>query len=205
MNGRQLELFEPTSENSSVTRDFAGIPGLTYCLNFLKVSEQARILADVDSLEWLGDLSRRVQHYGFRYDYRARRVAPDMYVGPLPEFAMEVGSKLLSAGLVPELPDQVIVNEYLPGQGIAAHIDCEPCFKDFIVTISLGSVYEMEFTHALSGEVKGIDLELGSAVVLSGPARFNWKHAIKSRRTDSGRIRSRRVSLTFRKVLLEKT
>ena len=43
------------------------------------------------------------------------------------------------------MPDQLIVNEYQPGQGISAHIDCEPCFKNTIVTVSLGSVYEMDF------------------------------------------------------------
>ncbi|WP_231289239.1 hypothetical protein [Rickettsia bellii] len=31
-----------------------------------------------------------------------------------------------------EIPDQVIINEYMPGQGIAPHTDCIPCFSDTI-------------------------------------------------------------------------
>lgn len=44
---------------------------------------------------------------------------------------------------MPELPDQLIVNEYPAGEGIEAHIDA-PLFTDTIVSISLGSSCIME-------------------------------------------------------------
>ena len=35
-------------------------------------AEEQRILLRIADAPWLTDLSRRVQHYGYRYDYRAR-------------------------------------------------------------------------------------------------------------------------------------
>ena len=51
---------------------------------------------------------------------------------------------------MPELADQLIVNDYAPGQGIPAHVDA-PLFTDTIISISLGSSCVMEFSNE-SGE-----------------------------------------------------
>src|SRR4051812_40991372 len=133
---RQHELFEPPAESRPI-RDYLGVPGLVYFRKFLSDEDQGRILAEVDARPWLNDLKRRVQHYGYKYDYTAREVNLSMFVGPLPEFAVEVSRCLRACGLTDELPDQLIVNEYEPGQGISAHVDCLPCFKNTIVTVSL--------------------------------------------------------------------
>ena len=95
--------------------------------------------------------------------------------------------------------------------GISAHIDCEPCFEDTIVTVSLGSAYDMDFICVKTKEVHSKTLELGSALVLNGPARYDWMHRISARKSDPGkggqpkRHRGRRVSLTYRNVILEDT
>ncbi len=182
---------------------FLGVPGLVYRPGFVPDTEQAEILAEVGRRPWLDDLKRRVQHYGYRYDYKAKRVDPSMFLGPLPAFALPVAERLLTAGLVPEMPDQLIVNEYEPGQGISAHVDCEPCFKDAITTVSLGWAYEMDFLSLDTGEVRSALLEAGSALVMRGDSRYRWMHRIKARRSDHGVPRRRRVSLTFRNVVLD--
>ncbi len=41
--------------------------------------------------------------------------------------------------------DQLIVNEYQPGQGISPHIDNKTLFSDIIVSLSLGSNAVMIF------------------------------------------------------------
>ena len=41
----------------------------------------------------------------------------------------------------------MIVNEYVAGQGISAHIDCIPCFGDKIISLSLGGAITMDFTR----------------------------------------------------------
>jgi alkylated DNA repair dioxygenase AlkB len=154
-------------------------------------------------MPWSNELKRRVQHYGYRYDYKERSVDYSMYLGELPDFANAVNYKLLQRGLIQKPSDQVIINEYMPGQGISAHIDCEPCFQDVIVTVSLGWAYEMEFLRYQNGkELEKLMLAPGSALVISGEARYKWMHQIRSRKKDNGIPRERRVSLTFRNVIL---
>jgi alkylated DNA repair dioxygenase AlkB len=178
------------------------VPGVIYAPGFLTSEEQAHVLAAIDEAPWLEDLRRRVQHYGYKYDYKARSIDPSMRVGPLPPFAVRLAERLFACGLISEAPDQAIVNEYQPGQGISAHVDCEPCFKSTIVTVSLGSACEMDFIRVESGEIRSTLLAPGSALVLSGSARYDWKHRIMARRSDHGVPRGRRVSLTYRNVIL---
>ena len=199
---KQLDLFTETDDGGAI-HDYLDVPGLVFHPNFLTQSEQDDALKNVYGLPWQDDLKRRVQHYGYKYDYRARKIDATMYVGPLPEFAQRIGERLVEGKLMTETPDQLIVNEYLPGQGITAHVDCEPCFTDQIVTISLGSEYEMEFSYIETSDVKKVRLRLGSAILMQGDARYKWKHAIKARKSDNGVPRGTRVSLTYRKVILE--
>lgn len=201
MVSRQPNLFDEL-EDGQLQRDFLGVPGLVYYPRLLEVVEQAKVSAEIDQMPWQNDLKRRVQHYGYKYDYKARAIDPSMYVGPLPPFAVEVAQLLLAEGLTDQLPDQVIVNEYQPGQGISAHVDCEPCFENTIVTVSLGSACEMDFVHLDTGEVRSAILEPGSALVLRDEGRYRWMHRIKARKSDHGVARGRRVSLTFRNVIL---
>lgn len=198
----QLELFDKPAE-SGLQRDYLGIKGLIYYRDFLAREDQARLLQEVDARPWLNDLKRRVQHYGYKYDYKARAINHSMYVGSLPPFALDVAQRLLSQRLIEEMPDQMIVNEYQPGQGITAHIDCEPCFKNTIVTVSLGSACVMDFICAATKTIKSVKLETGSALVLREEARYDWMHRIQARKSDDGIPRHRRVSLTFRNVILE--
>ena len=182
------------------------ISGLTYIPDFITSTEHDFLLSQMDQQTWLTDIRRRVQHYGYKYDYKARTIDHNAYLGSLPDWLSSVSNKLLNDGIFPLGPDQVIVNEYLPGQGISAHIDCVPCFADTIASLSLGSPCIMDFSNPKTGEKKSIVLEDRSLIVLSGPARYEWYHAIPARKSDiiSGikTGRTRRVSLTFRNVIL---
>ena len=147
-----------------------------------------------------------MQHYGYRYDYRSRSIGPDAYLGPLPEWAAELAGRLAADTPVERAPDQVIVNEYLPGQGISAHLDCVPCFGDVVLSISLGSACVMAFAEPTTGTSVRVLVEPGALMVMSGDARYAWRHSIAARKSDliAGRRfqRGRRVSLTFRTVLV---
>ena len=201
MDNQRL-LFD-TPDDSQVIHDYMDVPGLMFSSGFVASSDQHEILDDLDGREWLVDLKRRVQHYGYKYDYRARRVDHSMYVGELPKFAQQLAGALVANGLMPKMADQLIINEYQPGQGISAHIDCEPCFEDFIATISLGWEYEMDLISTTSDRKVSVMLPIGSALIFSGDARNYWKHQIRARKSDNGIPRQRRVSLTFRTVILE--
>jgi alkylated DNA repair dioxygenase AlkB len=205
---RQRNLFEILEESPSVEPHTA-IEGLRYVPDFVTVEQHGALLREIDGNAWMTDLKRRVQHYGYRYDYRSRSVDYSMRIGELPPWAAEIGRRLLAEEHFTELPDQLIVNDYEPGQGISNHIDCEPCFTGIIASLSLGSSCVMNFTNKESGDVIPVFLEPRSLVVLEGGARYGWMHGIPARKSDDvvGRTvrRSRRVSLTFRKVILSES
>ena len=110
---------------------------------------------------------------------------------------------------------QLTLNEYLPGQGIAAHIDTESCFGPEIFVISLGSGVTMTMTEQKPSQSTGATVETKlkkhvylkprSLLILKGHARYSWSHMIAPRKNDKvdGHLigRGRRVSLTFRQAL----
>jgi alkylated DNA repair dioxygenase AlkB len=180
--------------------------GILYVPNFITEELENALTKHLDSGNWSNDLKRRVQHFGYRYDYKARRVTFESHLGPLPEWLQPVAQTLLMSGYTRKTPDQVIANEYLPGQGISAHIDCEPCFGPVVASLSLLSHCEMVFRSIDRSAKVSIILEPRSLVILSGDGRYSWTHEIPARKSDmikgQRHPRDRRISLTFREMLL---
>ena len=188
------------------------IPGLNYVENFLDENEEQEILNKVNNCDWSEELQRRVQHYGWRYDYKSRKVDSNMWLGPLPDWAKAIAQRLVYENYIPYLPDQLIVNEYKGEQGIAPHIDSKSSFADGIVMISLLESWEMTFRKRRSKRKLNRMLKRRSAMILTGEARYLWAHEIPKRKTEPGDIkpgnkkptrvpRGCRISLTFRKVI----
>ena len=209
---KQLTFFppEPAPErysNDDLSQERA-VPGMRYLRSFLSPDEQDDFIRRIDENEgaWLTDLSRRVQHYGWRYDYQARAITSDMRIGPLPDWLQALAQRLYEeTDLFERPPEQVIVNEYEPGQGIAMHTD-HPGFGSAVAMVSLGDDWEMDFSR--TGDrppaTSRVMLERGSALILTEDARKKWRHGIAKRRKErSGRQRKRRLSLTFRTVLAD--
>lgn len=184
-----------------------GLPeGAIYVPDFASEAEAGALLSAADAAPWRDDLKRRVQHYGYRYDYRARSVSPQDFLGAPPGWLDAMRDRLVAGGWFARRPDQVIVNEYQPGQGVAPHVDCVPCFGDVIASLSTGSGCEMAF-RALDGEERSaVYLAPGALLVMTGAARHRWTHGIAPRKFDliAGRRvpRGRRLSFTFRTVTL---
>jgi alkylated DNA repair dioxygenase AlkB len=200
----QTDIFNTAQQ---VVTKITEIKGLRYVRNFITKQEHDYLLQQIDASVWLDDLKRRVQHYGYKYDYKRRNIDLSMKIGELPSWALQVANKMYAEGLINYLPDQVIINEYQVGQGISPHIDCEPCFEDTIISLSLGSTCVMDFVHKDDKDQKLHKLlEPCSLIILQDEVRYNWFHGIKPNKTDNynGRkiVRQRRVSLTFRKVIL---
>jgi len=182
------------------------IHGLKYIQNYITDDDHRNILNSIDGEQWSGELKRRVQHYGYKYDYRSRSINQKMFLGPLPEWCSQISKRLFDDNLMPQIPDQLIVNEYNPGQGIASHVDCQPCFGNTVVSLSLNSGVIMELKSAISKRKVDIWLEPKSVVILSGESRYWWIHGIVPRKSDiinhERKMRERRISLTFRKVII---
>lgn len=184
--------------------------GVVYEPGFMTTAECDSLLGSIDGRPWMNDLKRRVQHYGWRYDYSSRFVTENMKAESLPYGIKDVAERLRSRGWFSETPDQVIVNEYEPGQGIAPHVDRD-CFGPAVATLSLGDCWPMQFIpagrNADRAERREVLLDVGSILVLTGAARNKWMHGIARRRADGRgsdkRERQRRVSVTFRTVKLQ--
>ncbi|WP_299778355.1 alpha-ketoglutarate-dependent dioxygenase AlkB [uncultured Roseobacter sp.] len=189
----QLSFFQPDLPSGS-----------KYLAEFISGEEADYLMHKIDAQPWRSDLKRRVQHYGYRYDYKARQAREEDYLGPLPPFLQNLAERLAHAGHFGSVPDQVIVNEYMPGQGISAHVDCRPCFGDVIASLSLLSSCVMRLENRKISQQVNLALEPGSLLVLSGEARHVWTHAIPARKSDivngQKHPRSRRLSLTFREM-----
>ncbi len=200
----QLTLFPADPD---LERREPDVPGIHYRSGFITPEEEAAFIRLIDENEgaWLTDLSRRVQHYGWRYDYSERTVTADMRIGPLPDWLQALAQRLYETGYFDRPPEQVIVNEYEPGQGIAMHTD-HSGFGPAVAMVSLGDEWQMDFAKSLGdgSEAKShMMLERGSALVLTGEARKRWRHGIAKRKTEGPgreRNRKRRLSLTFRTV-----
>jgi alkylated DNA repair dioxygenase AlkB len=195
----QPDLLDAAAQPSEIVE--AVVPGLCIIPDFISHEQESTLIQLVDQAPWLHELARRVQHYGWKYDYKSRKINRDAYLGPLPEWAQELAQRLLQDKLVTELPDQVIVNEYVGEQSISKHVDCLACFRGPVVTISLNETWEMIFRHPDTKEKIARRLDQCSAAILSGAARDIWTHEIPKRRKEPwGKLRGRRISLTFRKV-----
>ena len=164
--------------------------------------EERRILLRISQAPWLTDLSRRVQHYGWRYEYRGRGAG-----GPIPAPAFPRWAEAIADRLLPlfdgRRPDQCIVNEYRPGQGIGMHADHET-FGPNVVSLSLGAAWPMNFRpRSVRPYVRGglasdqvALLPRRSALVLRAAARSAWMHGIDP--AAGARQAETRISATFR-------
>ncbi|MGR3985009.1 MAG: alpha-ketoglutarate-dependent dioxygenase AlkB [Gammaproteobacteria bacterium] len=194
-----------------------------YHADFITAAEEAALLAAADAAAWRHDLRRRVQHYGYRYDYAARGLGERGHrgdhigerglaerniierIGDLPGWARSLGARLASEGIFAACPEQLIVNEYQPGQGIAPHTDRD-CFGPVVASLSLGGDCMMRILPQPGSAAGAFELVLQrrSLLVLRGPSRTLWRHGIAPRHSDrqhGRRIpRHRRVSLTFRSI-----
>ena len=200
-NGQQAGREPATSVN-----------GLTLHPEFITEGEEAAVVAAIDNAVWSNELQRRVQHYGWRYDYQFRQIDPSMHLGRLPAWAGQIARRLVEAGhFRNDPPDQVIVNEYVANQGISAHIDSPRSFTGVVATVSLLESWEMVFRRRDPAAKVNRTLERRSVAILEGEVRYRWTHEIPKRHSEPGPVkpsnkrpsrirRERRISLTFRKV-----
>ena len=168
--------------------------------DFVTPAEEARILLRIAGAPWMTDIGRRVQHYGYRYDYRgaSRPVA----AAPFPRWASAMAERL-RPHFRGALPVQCIVNEYEPGQGIGMHADHRD-FGDVVASLSLGASWPMRFRRrdtrpyardGLPGDEVAV-LPRRSVLALTAAARHRWMHGID--RADTAHETVTRVSATFR-------
>ncbi|KAL3216051.1 hypothetical protein MRX96_033228 [Rhipicephalus microplus] len=135
---------------------------------------------------------REVRHFGYAFDYSLQGVQKDAPLSEgIPDECVPFLDRLVAAGHLDRLPDQLTVTRYLPGQGIPPHVDSHESFDD---------------------DIRRRCCPPRSALILSGDSRYLWTHGIASRKFDvvprSGGLdrgitlsqRGIRISYTFRHI-----
>jgi alkylated DNA repair dioxygenase AlkB len=174
------------------------INGLYYISDYLTDDEinmlTEKIRHEVELNPIYGATSRRVAHYGFNYSYdrsgltKAKTIPEDLSDLVRPKRL----NKILGNDLLESNFNQLIINEYLPGQKIAYHVDHTKQFGDIIACISLGSDVDIKFKNG--DVIKLIKVEDGSLYVMTGDARYKWQHSLVND------TRKTRYSFTYRLV-----
>ena len=149
-------------------------------------------------------MKRKTQQYGYKFEHASQQVKA--YLGPLPECFARETKRLVERGLYQVLPDQMIVNQYTPGQGINPHIDKKHCFDGVVGSLALGSTCIMQFRHwDPPYEFLDVFFARRMAVVLTGESRYNWTHGIVPNTEDVWQgatyRRKTRISMTWRRVI----
>src|SRR4051812_3560155 len=138
--------------------DVPPIPGLRYLPEYVSEADERALAEAIDGLPWNTDWKRRRQPYGAGYGTRGA-------AAPMPDWGRRLADRLLEDGVTAEPFDQMLVNEYQPGQGIALHRDYAP-FGRTVVSLSLLSACVMDFRHAASGRKERLLLQPRSLLVM---------------------------------------
>lgn len=166
--------------------------GLAYKQDVISESHESKLLEFINSQQWQDSLKRKVQHYGFPYNYQTRKLDTEFI--PIPTILLELATELKI-----DEPKNIIINRYLPGEGIASHIDSY-LFGDCISCLSLNSGIQIDFSNR--NKDTSLYLLPRSLLTMSGDARREWKHGIVGRKSDhvNGKkiLRRERISITFR-------
>lgn len=178
--------------------------GLFYYENVIDEKEEKELICFLDRDEesnWnpLGETknSRKVQQYGYIYNYNTGNVKEKTKDIPLQfNFLIDILKQKFDRNF-----NQVIVNNYIEGQGISSHIDSLK-YGDVIACYSIGSDSVIRFTK--DKEKYDLFVKRNSLYIMTGDSRFKWKHEMPSRKSDALNglklKRGRRISITFRYI-----
>lgn len=175
-----------------------------YFQNIINQDLADKIIDFLNNQEWKGvsisKTGRKVQQYGFEYDYISRKDTEYKKITDIPDILLDL--KQTIEHLITCDLNQCIVNKYEPGQGISAHVDKET-FGPIIICFTLCSGTIITFTKTVDRDKKMVIekyVEPNSVYFMTEDSRYEWKHEIKPRLADNGIKRETRISITFRNV-----
>ena len=218
------KIRKSTTDAQHLTSTTTTVPGVSILASFITPVEEDAILTFLATQSWRTDLSRRTMHYGGTYcvmpprdasPMTRKRIESDIITAPA--IATELTfliDRMVALNLYKpdQRPEYIIVNEYLPGHGISAHVE-NFRFDEPVCALTLGDRDHLRF-HELVEENDGsvrsgkarqakrtgrkVDVWLPSRslLVMRGEARWKWQHEIvRGRKKHEG---FKRTSLTFR-------
>lgn len=179
------------------------IKGLYLVEEVISLEEEEYLAEHIKSGTWVPSRSgRRVQVTGAWHDSNYK-IVPGKHT-PHPSYIKKLLQILKETRkLVPEvrhvltkesikkisshLHSEIFINEYNPGDFLRPHFDQRTTYDECIFGISLLSDVDMTFGK------KTIRIPRRSLYIMSGKARYNYKHSIKN-------VENYRLSITFRTI-----
>eukprot|EP01026_Neomeris_dumetosa_P005189 TRINITY_DN1144_c0_g1_i1.p2 TRINITY_DN1144_c0_g1~~TRINITY_DN1144_c0_g1_i1.p2 ORF type:complete len:202 (-),score=25.71 TRINITY_DN1144_c0_g1_i1:221-826(-) len=172
---------------------FQEIEGLVQLKHLISQKDQDEIMSCINKEGWLNE---------------ENGINQAMRFGKLPVFALRIADAV-PLDVLPEniryrqpLFNQMAINFYAPGEGLKSHVDLLK-FEDGVVIVSFLSTLVMNFTK--DEDIVKVLLEPGDALVLSGVARYDWKHGFDSVRQEDFEdrviVREKRLSITLRRLV----
>ncbi|TYH54021.1 hypothetical protein ES332_D09G139400v1 [Gossypium tomentosum] len=133
------------------------LPTLFYIPDFITDSEQARLLNNIYQApvsKWKSLKNRRLQNWGGVVHEKG------LLSQDLPPWLAKITERICEeSGLFPSAINHVLINEYLPNQGIMPHQD-GPAYYPVVAILSLGSPVVMDFTpHSRLNSCKSTVME----------------------------------------------
>lgn len=118
------------------------LPTLMYYPNFLTEAEEKQLLDSIYQApvsKWKKLMNRRLQNWG-GVVHEKGLISQD-----LPPWLTTITQRIYEdSGILPAVPNHVLINEYLPDQGIMPHQD-GPAYFPAAAILSLGSPVVMDF------------------------------------------------------------
>ncbi|KYN18509.1 PREDICTED: alpha-ketoglutarate-dependent dioxygenase alkB homolog 6 [Trachymyrmex cornetzi] len=161
-----------------------------YIPNFITEEEERQIIKCVNSVpqpKWTQLSHRRLQNWGGIPHPKG------MIAEAIPDWLQKYIDKVTALSVFEKgvLPNHVLINEYLSGQGIMAHSD-GPLFYPVVTTISCGSHTVLDFYKRLEMTEQqqcklefSLLLERRSLLILQKDLYHNYLHSIAERDADS--------------------
>ncbi|XWS57168.1 hypothetical protein CRYUN_Cryun09bG0150100 [Craigia yunnanensis] len=119
------------------------LPTLIYIPDFITDSEQAQLLNNICQTpvsKWKSLKNRRLQNWGGVVHEKG------LFSQDLPPWLAKITERICEESrLFPSAINHVLINEYLPNQGIMPHQD-GPAYYPVVAILSLGSPVVMDFT-----------------------------------------------------------
>ena len=175
---------------------FAALPpGLSFREEFISASEEAGLLANIETLPfepfefhgWTG--RRETISFGWRYDFNEARVES---AEPIPDFLLPLRARAAEfAGLAPGALEQSTVIRYGAGAGIGWHRDRPAFERVFGLSLLAPCVLRFRRRRDAGFDRFALDVSPRSAYLLTGEVRHQWEHGITPMTT-------LRYSITFR-------
>lgn len=159
-------------------------PKVYYVPEFITEAEENAIISrvyDVPKPKWTQLLNRRLQNWG------GIPHSKGMIAETIPEWLQDYLGRINRLNLMDgKVPNHVLVNEYLPGQGIMPHGD-GPLFYPTIATVSCGSHNVINFAEKDSrdGKKYSVLLERRSLLIVQCDMYENYLHGIDNVESDT--------------------